>query len=49
MLKELVYTINYQGYEESPIYEAERAAALASCQDILNNNMDYLRSNSYYN
>lgn len=49
ILKGLVHSVYYQGYEESPLYEAERAAALASCENNLSNQMNYMSRDSYYN
>ncbi|PTQ89573.1 hypothetical protein [Agitococcus lubricus] len=33
MLKNLAYDTSYQGYDETPVYQAERAAALTRCQE----------------
>lgn len=43
IIKNLTNNVYYQGYEESPIYQAERAAAQSNCEDYLHNRMDYLR------
>jgi hypothetical protein len=43
ILKNLTNSVYYQGYEESPIYQAERAAALTNCEDNLSERMRYLR------
>jgi len=48
ILKGLVHSVYYQGYEESPLYEAERAAALTNCENNLTNQMSYMQRNSYY-
>lgn len=44
ILKNLTNSVYYQGYEESPIYQAERAAALTSCEENLSERMRYLRN-----
>jgi hypothetical protein len=41
LIKGLASNVYYQGYEDSPIYEAERAAALTNCKDNLNERMEY--------
>lgn len=46
MLKGLVHSVYYQGYDESPIYEAERTAALVNCEDNLNRRMEYMQHNN---
>lgn len=38
-IKSLVSHVEYHGYEESPIYESERAAALSNCQESLSGQM----------
>lgn len=43
IIKSLTNNVYYQGYEESPIYQAERAAAQSNCEDYLSNRMRYLR------
>lgn len=43
-LKSLTDYVRYSGYEESPIYEAERAAALSSCEDMMYERMRYMRN-----
>lgn len=44
MIKNLVYSVSYQGYEESPMYQAERAAALTECE----NSISYRSRYDYY-
>lgn len=41
MIKSLVYSVSYQGYEESPIYQAERAAALTQCENTVSQRSRY--------
>lgn len=41
MIKNLVYSVSYQGYEESPIYQAERAAALTECENTVSQRARY--------
>ncbi len=45
LIKGLTDSVYYQGYEESPIYEAERAAALRNCEDNTNRRVSYLDRN----
>lgn len=40
MIKSLINDSDYQGYETSPIYEAERAAALADCERNVSDRID---------
>jgi len=47
LIKDLVSNVYYQGYEESPIYEAERAAALTNCKNNLNERMEYSKQYEY--
>lgn len=42
MIKGLTYNIYYNGYEESPIYQAERAAALANCENNVSQRIEYM-------
>jgi hypothetical protein len=42
MIKGLTYNMYYHGYEESPIYEAERAAALTSCENNVSQRIEYM-------
>lgn len=45
LIKGMTDNVYYQGYEESPIYEAERAAALSNCEDNTNRRISYLDQN----
>lgn len=42
MIKGLTYNMYYHGYEESPIYEAERAAALTTCENNVSQRIEYM-------
>ena len=42
MIKSLTYNIYYSGYEESPIYQAERAAALTNCENNVSQRIEYM-------
>lgn len=43
LLKSLTSYVSYSGYKESPIYEAERTAALSHCEDMIIERMQYMR------
>ncbi len=47
MVKSLTSSIYYQGYDESPLYQAERAAALSNCESNVSQRIEYL--NDRYN
>ncbi len=42
MVKNLTSSVYYQGYEESPIYQAERAAALSNCESNVSQRIEYM-------
>lgn len=42
MLKRLPDNVSYQGYDQSPVYQAERAAAQTNCEDDVARNLGYI-------
>lgn len=42
MVKGLVHHVSYQGYEQSPLYQAERAAAMTDCSEHVAQQLNYI-------
>ena len=43
-LKQLTRYVDYNGYEESPMYESERIVAVSKCEDRISERMRYMRN-----
>ena len=41
LIKQVSSSVYYQGYDESPMYEAERVAALSGCEDNITQMINY--------